>query len=351
MKTDINWRSFKAMVIGDVMLDRLTFGEVTRHTPDSGVPIILVDRTEHLLGGAANVANNLKALGATDVRLVGMTGVDEDGLILRKLLKDAGIASVLAGDSGRCTTVKQSVIGTIGSRNQHKMFRIDHESTDGVSEQTEGHIINSLLDQMSRFEPEIVLIEDYNKGVCTAGVCRAAIARAREMGIQVLVDPGRGEPLSKYRGCACLTPNRLEARLATNRDSPRGQALAILEMSQCQAAVITLDRDGCFVGSIDDGQQPENMSSWNIPTIARDVADVTGAGDMVLAMLACARVNGMSWSEAAWYANVAAGLECQVFGTKPIPLAEITAEAKSRSTADSPRGSTSASAGHSTRYA
>ncbi len=173
----------------------------------------------------------------------------------------------------------------------------------------------------------MVCIEDYNKGVCTERVCQAVIASARGRGVPVLVDPAAIEDYSKYRGCATVTPNRHEAALATGVPTPGDAApdqfaeiaRLLLEGLRLEAAVITLDRHGALL--LERGQPHRS-----VPTVARNVYDVTGAGDMVLAALAGARANGIPWADAVRFANAAAGLEVEVFGVVPMPIEKIHRE-------------------------
>jgi D-beta-D-heptose 7-phosphate kinase / D-beta-D-heptose 1-phosphate adenosyltransferase len=169
-----------------------------------------------------------------------------------------------------------------------------------------------------------VCIEDYGKGVCTEAVCQGVISRARAAGVPVFVDPARIGDYRKYRGATAITPNRTEAELATGLKTDgearpghnAALARALMDQLQAEAVVLTLDRHGALL--LEQGREPVA-----IPTIAREVYDVTGAGDMMLAALAAARANGIDWSDAVRFANAAAGLEVEVFGVMPMPLEKI----------------------------
>jgi D-beta-D-heptose 7-phosphate kinase/D-beta-D-heptose 1-phosphate adenosyltransferase len=319
------WKPFTAIVVGDFMLDQLMYGNADRLSPEAPVPVLHVQKTEDRPGGAANVCLDLVAMKAT-VHALGVTGDDRDADLLRSALVAARVnADSLVTDGSRPTTVKRSLIGLAQHRHPQKMFRVDHESREPLSAEIERALVE-------RFEAlvgdaDVVCIEDYNKGVCTEALCQAVIRAARKKGVPVLVDPAAIEDYSKYRGCSTVTPNRTEAALATGRDVPDDAApekhapiaKKLLEELELEAAVITLDRHGALL--LEKGKKP-----LSVPTVARQVYDVTGAGDMVLAALAGARANGINWPDAVRLANAAAGLEVEVFGVVPMPIEKIHRE-------------------------
>jgi D-beta-D-heptose 7-phosphate kinase/D-beta-D-heptose 1-phosphate adenosyltransferase len=313
------------------MLDQLTFGNADRLSPEAPVPVLHVQRTEHRPGGAANVCLDLLAMRAA-VHAIGVTGDDREGDLLRSALVAAGVeADALVADASRPTTVKQSLIGLAQHRHQHKMFRLDFESREPIAPE----ITRRLLDRFLSLLPkaDIVLIEDYNKGVCTPALCAEVIGACRARGIEVLVDPASIKDYSRYRGATTITPNRSETTAAAQLSIPHDAAPAAYEPASrklqreldLDAVVVKLDRHGALLLE----PSPSGRGAFvaqHVPTVARDVYDVTGAGDMVLAALAAARANKLPWFEAARFANIAAGLEVQVFGVAPIPLAEIHRE-------------------------
>ncbi len=319
------WKPFTAIVVGDYMLDQLVYGNADRLSPEAPVPVLHVQRNEDRPGGAANVCLDLVAMKAT-VHALGVTGDDRDADLLRSALVASRVnADSLVTDPSRPTTVKRSLIGLAQHRHPQKMFRVDHESRAPLSAEIERALIE-------RFEglvgsADVVCIEDYNKGVCTKELCQAVIHAARKRGVPVLVDPALIEDYSKYRGCSTVTPNRTEAALATGREvsddaAPEKHAPVakkLLEDLELEAAVITLDRHGALL--LEKGKKP-----LNVPTVARQVYDVTGAGDMVLAALAGARANGIAWPDAVRLANAAAGLEVEVFGVVPMAIEKIHRE-------------------------
>jgi len=317
------WKPFRAIVVGDLMLDRLVHGEASRLSSDAPVPVLRVERREDQAGGAANLCLNLAAMGAS-VTVVGLLGDDSEGAILRSKLDEGGIdTSALIVDPSRPTTSKQNLIGLAQARHPQKMFRVDVESTEAPDEQTEAKLLAAF--EATLPEADAVCIEDYNKGVCAPRLCAAMIDRARSAGVPVFVDPASVNDYAKYKGATAITPNRTEAERATGMPthadaSPEHNvklARALLESLELEAVVLTLDRHGALLLTRDD------PTPIPVPTIAREVYDVTGAGDMMLAGLASARANGVPWRGSVQLANAAAGLEVEVFGVAPIPIEQI----------------------------
>lgn len=320
------WRPFTAIVVGDFMLDQLVYGNADRLSPEAPVPVLHVQRSEDRPGGAANVCLDLAAMRGT-VHAVGVTGDDRDADLLRSALLTSGIQSdSLIADPARPTTVKRSLIGLAQHRHPQKMFRVDHESREPLSSAVAAH----LLAEVERLLPgaHVLCIEDYNKGVCTPEVCQSIIAAARRHGAPVLVDPANIDDYSKYRGASTITPNRTEATGATgDRLPPEARpedfapiAQRLLTELDLEVSIITLDRHGCLL------LEKDAKSATVVPTYARQVYDVTGAGDMVLAALAAARANAIDWHDAVKFANAAAGLEVEVFGVVPMPMEKIHRE-------------------------
>ncbi|TVQ30785.1 MAG: D-glycero-beta-D-manno-heptose 1-phosphate adenylyltransferase [Phycisphaeraceae bacterium] len=320
------WRPFTALVVGDFMLDQLVYGDAERMSPDAPVPVLRVHRTEALPGGAANVCLDIVALRGRVIAF-GVTGEDAEGATLREALGAGGVdTNGLITDSARPTTVKRSLVGLAQHRHPQKMFRMDMESTEPLSD-------GRLEELLRRFDAaladaDVVCIEDYNKGVCCERLCCAVIERCRSAGKPVIVDPALIESYERYRGATAITPNRTEAELATGRrvgDAPASVdqidlAVTMARGLDLEALVLTLDRHGALL--VENGGEAD-VRATHLPTVARQVYDVTGAGDMVLAALAAARANGTSWPDAVRFANAAAGLEVEIFGVKPIPLERV----------------------------
>jgi D-beta-D-heptose 7-phosphate kinase / D-beta-D-heptose 1-phosphate adenosyltransferase len=316
-----SWRPFRALVVGDFMLDQLVFGDADRLAADSPVPVLAARRTEERPGGAANLCLDLAALHGV-VTGFGVTGDDGHARVLRDRLVAEGIGVAgLVADAARPTTVKCSLIGLAQHRHVQKMFRVDYESRDPLP----AAVTRALLDAYERALPgtDAVCIEDYDRGVCTPETCAAIISLARARGLPVLVDPANIKNYSKYRGCTAITPNRFEAeRAAGMSEAPAADghnaavARRLMEQLECEAVILTLDRDGALL--LERGREP-----LAIPTVARAVYDVTGAGDMFLAGLTAGRGNGLSWPDAVRLANAAAGLEVEVFGVVPMPFEKV----------------------------
>jgi D-beta-D-heptose 7-phosphate kinase/D-beta-D-heptose 1-phosphate adenosyltransferase len=319
------WKPFTAVVVGDFMLDQLHFGDAERLSADAPVPVLHVKRCEDRPGGAANVCLDLVAMRGS-VRAVGVTGIDPEGALLRKSLHREGVDERgLVDDAPRPTTVKRSLIGMAQARHLQKMFRVDFESREPLSREVEDALLESFDAQLRAGQgADVVCLEDYGKGVCTPRVCGEVIRRAAAAGVPVLVDPARAEDYSKYRSATAITPNRTEAELATglatDGEARPGHnarlARALMEKLDVDAVVLTLDRHGALL--LERGGEP-----LAVPTVAREVYDVTGAGDMMLAALAAARANGIGWPDAVRLANAAAGLEVEVFGVVPMSLEKI----------------------------
>ena len=318
-----DWKPFNAIVVGDFMLDQLLKGSATRLSPDAPVPVLHVQEQHSLPGGAANLTLDLLALHAT-VSVLGVSGSDPEAKILRDKLNEAGVdCSGLIKDATRPTTVKRNLIGLAQGRHAQKMFRVDFESSEPISEQVEAQLLKAFDALLG--SADVVCIEDYNKGVCTPSLCQGIIERAKSAGVEVLVDPAPIKDYRKYRGASAITPNRTEAELATGIHAPEDAreahrehlARTLLDSFDLDTIVLTLDKQGALLAHRDDPQ------TVHVPTTAREVYDVTGAGDMMLAALSAARANGLDWVNATRFANAAAGLEVEIFGVAPIPVEKI----------------------------
>lgn len=314
-----HWRSRRVMVVGDFMLDHYVYGNAERLSPDAPVPVLTAQREESRAGGASNVAILLRAL-RCEVACIGITGNDPAAHSLASHLGDAGCDTngLLAVDD-RPTTVKRSYIGLAQHRHPQKMFRVDWEDSRPVDKATEDRIIEQVARAID--QADVLCIEDYAKGLLTERLCATLIATARQANVPVLIDPAVLPDYQRYRGATLITPNRFEAAHATGMAADGDEQLdamaqCLLESAALEAAVITLDRHGALLA--ERGRPIRRM-----PTVARSVYDVTGAGDMVLAMLAAAHANGADWPQAVELANIAGGLEVEAFGVTAIPLEQI----------------------------
>ncbi|MBX3394822.1 MAG: bifunctional heptose 7-phosphate kinase/heptose 1-phosphate adenyltransferase [Phycisphaerae bacterium] len=310
------------LVIGDFMIDHYLYGDAERISPEAPVPVLRVIDREDALGGAGSVAADITALGAR-AHCVGMVGEPPDSERLSDMLTASGAdASGLVRVPGRKTTLKSRLVGLAQHKHRQQLIRIDEESTEPISETT----IRRLIEQVERHLPacSVVCIEDYNKGVVSESLSREVIGLARKRGVPVLVDPAGLGSYSRYAGAYAITPNRSETeRLIGVRlrsmDAVESAARQILAACHTEYACVTLDAEGiAIIGP--DGQFE------HIPTKKRDVYDVTGAGDEVLAAMAVALAAGGTLREAAALANIAGGLEVEKFGCVPITRDEVLGE-------------------------
>ncbi len=312
----------RAAVLGDFMLDRYLFGTADRLSPEAPVPVLHFRKEETRLGGAGHVAADLAALGLS-VKAVGAGGDDAMAGRLRATLEEEGVdATGLIDVPGRPTTSKVRLVGMAQHRTPQQMIRLDYEDVADLDDAACSAVSGSVAAIVG--EVDVVCIEDYNKGVCCEGVVREAITACRAAGVPTLVDPPSVSSLAKYKGATCLKLNRREAQAATgvNCDDLEGVEQAgrqLLQELELEAIIVTVDKDGAFLAT-------REGEARQLATRARSVADVTGAGDMFLAMLAAARAAGGSWADATALANVASGLEVERFGAAPVRPDEIVAE-------------------------
>ena len=319
----------RALVIGDVMLDECVRGAAERLSPDAPVPVMCVDLSDdgiqRAAGGAGNVAVCLRGLDVS-VDIVAIIGADATGEQLSHELEAAGVGiDALVYDHTRPTTVKRSLVGLAQHRHPQKMFRLDIESKAPVSDEIEARLREAFDAKLA--DADVVCIEDYDKGVCSDALCQYIITRCKEASIPVLVDPASLDSYERYRGATAMTPNRTEAeramhatgRLGRDLEHARSLAHAMHEEYGVAHVVLTLDRDGAII--------VDEHSATHLPTEAREVYDVTGAGDMVLAGLAAGIAHGFSWLTSVRLANLAAGLVVEQLGAGPIDLARLRTEA------------------------
>jgi D-beta-D-heptose 7-phosphate kinase/D-beta-D-heptose 1-phosphate adenosyltransferase len=289
-------------------------------SPEAPVLVLREDLDEVRPGGAANVASFLHGLEA-DVVVAGVVGDDAEGRILRNLLGaiSAEITAVIT-DSSRQTTTKQRLVGRAAQRQPHQILRIDRETRTPLSADVEARLIAGILAALPGCDA--VLISDYAKGVCTERLLRTVIDRGRELGKPVLIDPSRGGDYRRYARATALTPNRLATELILGPlqgvDSYPAAAAKLREELELDAAILTLDRDGLAYAT--------NRESGLVPCRPREVCDVTGAGDMVLAMLGLCFSDEIPLVDSLHLANVAAGLEVERFGVEPISREVIDRE-------------------------
>ena len=305
--------SLRCLVVGDLMLDEYLWGKAERISPEAPVQVVDVLREDMRLGGAGNVANNLLALGC-QVTIASVIGEDENGWTLLKAFNRTGIdTSGVIQEPGRRTGRKTRVLAA-----NQQIVRIDRESREQLSGDVEERFRKWLKESIASFN--LVLVSDYLKGVLTRPVLSTIIRTAREAGLPVLVDP-KGSDYSRYSGATILTPNRKEAEAASmfhirDDESLTEAAKSIMHLASLENLLITRSEQGMSLFS-------SSGEHLHIPTLAREVFDVTGAGDTVLAVLGCAVAGGLSLPEAARLANVAAGIAVAKLGTSVVTPDEI----------------------------
>lgn len=323
----------RVLVLGDLILDRYVWGDAERISQEAPVPLLRADRREHRLGGAASVATMLKALEA-EVDLIAVVGADIEAEVARRILAEMSIGDrYLIPIEGRPTTLKERYIGRAQDRHPQQMIRVDYEDRTPVSSSVEMALAAHLTEAAR--SADIILVSDYDKGVCTPALLNFLIDLARTRRVPVIVDPIRGGNYAKYRGVTAITPNRLEAQLATGtpiRD-PSDAILAgnaLVHRLNLEAAIVTLDRDGMAVCRRD------GVSAIH-PTRPRQVYDITGAGDMVLAVIGLCLADGASYDEAAALGNVAGGLEVEKIGVALLSRGELLDDLLAHRHAESPK--------------
>ncbi len=298
----------RLLIVGDVMLDRYWFGEVSRISPEAPVPVVKIERSEERPGGAANVARNAAALGAK-VSLLALIGNDEPGESLKRLMKEGGIDASLHVDDDVTTTVKLRVIGR-----QQQLLRIDFETTPSHE------VLRAKLSEFEQRLPtcDVVVFSDYGKGGLTH--ISEMIHLARAAGKIVLVDP-KGDDYSNYAGATIITPNRTEMREVVGRWKDDAElerkASALRTELALEALLVTRSEEGMTLfhagGTVHE------------KAVAREVFDVSGAGDTVIATLAVMLAHGADWAQAIHVANVAAGVVVGKLGTAVVTRDELDA--------------------------
>ncbi|MFT3827381.1 MAG: bifunctional ADP-heptose synthase [Chitinophagaceae bacterium] len=313
--------SIKAGVIGDVMLDTYWWGHVERISPEAPVPIVALDKKEHRIGGAGNVALNLASLGA-QVAVISAMGKDDDGALLKDLFDQQGICTDwLLQMSSRITTNKSRII----SRNQ-QMMRLDAETTRELTAEEEKVLLERTEQYIIAEQPQVIIFEDYNKGVLTENVISSVIALCKKYNVLTAVDPKRKHFFS-YKTVDIFKPNLKEVKEGLNLliDEVNLSTLqnihAQLQLQlQHHISFITLSEKGVFY------QQDQNASI--IPSHLRNIADVSGAGDTVIAVAALVYAATKNIDLMAQVANIAGGLVCEIVGTAAIDKVQLLKECK-----------------------
>jgi len=299
------------LVIGDLMIDHYLWGSCERISPEAPVQVVDIARETTVLGGAGNVINNLIALGS-EVSVCSVIGDDENGVELKSMLEKIGVDTKRIITQGARKTSKKSRV--IASSQQ--VIRYDKESKDNIENKSVSNILDSLVGDISKFDA--IILSDYGKGVLREELCHGVISLAKNHNIKVLVDP-KGSDFSKYKGSFLLTPNKKEAILATGIDIKDDDSLkkALVKLKkECdlEISLITLSEDGISI--YDDEVKI-------FPTVAKEVFDVTGAGDTVIASIAFGLSAGISIEETSAFANLAAGVVVGKIGSATVTMQEI----------------------------
>ncbi len=305
------FKKLKGIVIGDLMLDMYSFGNVERISPEAPVPVIKIEKEEARVGGAANVASNLKVMGS-DVTVIGLVGDDYNGQKLINLLKEKGIdvSHIMIKKRGK-TIVKNRLI----SKGQ-QLLRVDHEEDNSLT----SHLKSKITEMLKKLQNEAnyIIIEDYNKGLMSSGLYREIIKNSN---IPVFIDP-KFEFYSAMKNAFLVKPNFEEFKRAAKIHRLKGNLLKYMESFRKKLninhLVVTRGEDGMYVAN--------DNAAYHIPSLHRNVYDVTGAGDMVIATLALSMTSGLDILESSILATITAGIEITKLGAVPVTLEELYEE-------------------------
>jgi len=324
-----NFKDAKVLVLGDLILDEFIWGDVSRISPEAPVPVVWVKNESFMPGGASNVANNLRSLGA-EAYIVGVVGDDERGAILKGELRQKGInTDGIIVDNTRPTTLKTRVVA-----HHQQVVRIDKENTEHLNEDVFGRMMAYLENTIKKVDA--IIIEDYGKGVITANMLKKIIPAAKAAKKIIAVDP-KEEHFKYYKGVTVITPNNHEASKAVGFEIKDASGLkkagsALLNKLGCKIALITLGEDGMAVF-----QRKRPMSC--IPTVAQEVFDVSGAGDTVIASYTLSLSAGADPIQAAHISNCAAGIVVGKVGIAVVTPDELLARIKKELGKELPSGS------------
>ncbi|MEJ2703123.1 MAG: bifunctional heptose 7-phosphate kinase/heptose 1-phosphate adenyltransferase [Sedimentisphaerales bacterium] len=323
LRTVMNLGSPEVLLVGDFMLDAYVYGDALKISPEAPVPVLRVTGTEHRCGGAGSVAANLATLGAT-VHCLGVIGDDPNGQVLKEELTECGVhIGGLMEAVDRPTISKQRVIGLAQHLHRQQLIRVDQESQKPISDEINEAILRAYEDRLPG--TDIVCLQDYNKGLLSDELCRQMIRLANEAGKPIIADPSLTSNHLKYACATVITPNRQESSAmvgfeVTSAETAAKAADHLLRELELEGVVITLDKEGAYFKT--KTERPGGL----IPTRPRSVYDVTGAGDMVLAMLTMALAAGCEYETAVKLSNVAGGIEIGKFGAVTVTTEEIADE-------------------------
>lgn len=314
--------NIRVLIIGDVMIDDYMWGKVTRISPEAPVPVVSITRHEQRLGGAANVALNVKALGATPI-LCSVIGVDKDGQRFLELMQEQKLAPKgILKSRERITTVKTRIIG-----NNHHMLRVDEEIDDDITEHETDLFEERISYLLDTQKIDVIIFEDYDKGLITDPLIKTVIERARKLKVPVVVDPKK-KHFMHYQGATLFKPNLKELREGLKIDFDHSKekeltkAVDLLKTKlKIDLALITLSEHGIYV----HGRKVKKR----IPAHVRNISDVSGAGDTVVSVAALCLAAGAKPELIAEVANIAGGLVCESVGVVPIDREKLEDECRS----------------------
>lgn len=306
------FKNCRVLVAGDIILDEYIWGKANRLSPEAPVPVLEVGKYEYILGGAANVANNIRSLGG-NVILAGVSGSDLQSEKLNEILNESNIdSSCLIKDNSRPTTVKSRLL----AHNRQQLVRFDREVKDPISPETEKLLTQKITEKVQ--DVDLILISDYAKGVLTETFLKRIISTAKESKKPVLVDP-KGLDFTRYCGATLITPNRLEAAMATKSPqelSPEMLAQKIRQQLNVEHVLVTLGEEGILISS-------ENNIK-RIPAVTSEVYDVTGAGDSLISGISVAMIaSGGDLETSVEIGNYAAGVAVRKIGTTAVTPQEL----------------------------
>lgn len=321
-----SFAGLNVLIVGDVMLDAYLFGKVDRISPEAPVPVVTLSNRKSMLGGAANVALNIKELGAVPL-LCSVIGEDVRGSELIGIMNDNGLdTNGLYGSKDRITTTKFRIIG-----NRFQMLRVDEETDTDLNAAETKNLFERFDMLLHDRKPSVIILQDYNKGVLTAEVIDRIMKKALHAGIPVAVDPKKKNFIS-FRSATLFKPNLKEIRDALGLDiDPRSEeslkaaAVRLHDMLDAKQVMITLSELGVFMSC----RNGNTETSFILPAYVRAIADVSGAGDTVVSVAALCTALGIAPEKTAWLSNLAGGLVCEQVGVVPVDKNKLIREAQS----------------------
>ena len=314
----------KVLVVGDVMVDSYLIGKVDRISPEAPVPVVALKQRDNMLGGAANVALNIKSLGA-ETFLCSVIGNDSQGDVLLNLMDKSGLKTDgIIRSSERITTTKFRIIG-----NRMQMLRVDEEMDSDLNEQETNNLISCISNLIDTKKPDVIILQDYNKGVLSPAVIGRVVEMARKNGISVAVDPKK-KNFTTYKNISLFKPNLKEISEglkidveATSLKSLQKAAEIIHTNQDIDMVMITLSEHGVFISS----RSAEGNTCQVVPAVLRSIADVSGAGDTVISVVALCMAAKTDPFLIATLSNLAGGLVCEHPGVIAVNKEELLAEA------------------------